>query len=84
MNIIQKIFFRRRGAYKRTFNLDDSDNRIVMADLRKFCRATGDKYMGDYEKTLIMIGRNQVWERMNSYVHISDSEIATLVERVDE
>lgn len=78
------IFFKRREAYKRTFDITNPNSALVLADLRKFCRATGSKYMGDVNKTHVMLGRNEVWERIQTYLNIPDSDISKLVETYDE
>jgi hypothetical protein len=36
--------------------------------------------MGDSEKTLVMVGRNEAWERIQSYLNIPDSDLAKLTE----
>lgn len=74
------IFFRRREAYRRIFNPDSDDARVVLADLQKFCRGRGTKFMGDVNETHVMIGQNNVWERIQSYVNIPESTLSKLTE----
>jgi hypothetical protein len=83
-DILQSIYTKRKDAYKTTFDPKSQAANVVLADLRKFCRATGSKWMGDYEKTLIQIGRNEVWERINSYVNIPDDQLAKIVETLND
>jgi hypothetical protein len=40
--------------------------------------------MGDSEKTLVMVGRNEVWERIQSYLNIPESKLAEISEITDE
>lgn len=78
------VFFKRREAYKKTFDITNPNAALVLSDLRKFCRGTGSKYMGDVHKTHVMLGRNEVWERIQTYLNIPDSDISKLVETYDE
>jgi hypothetical protein len=80
----RNIFFMRRDAYRKTFDPKDQYAKLVLADLRRFCRGTGSKYMGDRDKTHVMIGRNEVWERINTYCNIPDEDIAKLVEQYND
>lgn len=84
MNPLNLLFIKRRKSYKKVFDQDDADARRVLSDLRKFCRGTGSKYMGDRDKTHVMIGRNEVWERIISYLNVTEEDIAKLVEQIDE
>jgi hypothetical protein len=84
MSILKSLFYKRQMAYKTVFDPNGAQSQVVIADLRKFCRATGSKWMGDYEKTLIQIGRNEVWERINSYVNIPDDQLAKIVEHISD
>lgn len=79
----KNLFFRRRDAYRIVFDPNSPYAQTVIADLRKFCAATGSKYRGDYEKTLIQIGRNEVWERINSYCNIPEDQLAKFVETLE-
>jgi len=81
---LRGLLFRRREAYKIVFDPSGAQQRVVLADLRKFCAATGSKYRGSYEKTLIQLGRNEVWERINSYVNIPDDQLAKIVETIED
>ena len=74
------VFFKRKQAYRRVFNPDSPDVQIVLADLQKVCRGRGTKYMGDVYQTHIMIGQNNIWERIQSYINIPDSTLAKLTE----
>lgn len=78
------IFYKRREAYTKTFDPRNPYAQIVLADLRKFCRGTGSKYMGDVNKTHVMLGRNEVWERLMTYLNIPEEDIAKLVESYND
>jgi hypothetical protein len=79
---IQSIFIPLSKAYKQTFLVEHDVYRdLVMADLRIFCRGTGSKWVEDKDKTLVMVGRNEVWERIISYAHITDGQIALFIEK---
>jgi len=79
----KNLLFRRSRAYRHTFNPDNKEVQIVLADLQKFCRGRGSKFMGDSEKTLVMVGRNEVWERIQSYLNIPDSDLSKLTETLE-
>ena len=84
INPFKSLFVRRQQAYQKVFDTNNTYSFAVLADLRKFCKATGSKYGGNYEKTLIQIGRNDVWERINSYVNIPDDQLAKIVEQISD
>lgn len=83
LELFRNLFYRRRNAYRAVFDPENANARIVLADLRKVCGATGTKYRGNYEKTLIQIGRNDIWERINSYCNIPDDQLAKFVENIE-
>ena len=81
---LKEMFFRRKVSYNKVFNRDDQNAQRVLADLQKFCRGRGSKFMGNSESTLVMVGRNEVWERIQSYLNIPDSQLAKMTEIDDE
>jgi hypothetical protein len=83
LDLLRSLLMKRRQAYRIVFDPNSANAHIVLADLRKFCAATGSKYRGNYEKTLIQIGRNEVWERINSYCNIPDDQLAKIVENIE-
>lgn len=81
---IKNLFISRKRAYQNTFNPNSKDVQFVLEDLQNFCRGRGSKFMGDSEKTLVMVGRNEVWERIQSYLNIPESKLAEISEITDE
>lgn len=70
---------RRRAAYAKTF--DNPEGRKVLADLRRFCRAsvpTAD--VNNVHTTFLLEGRREVWLRIASLLQLTDDEIANLIE----
>jgi hypothetical protein len=77
---IMNLFTKRKQAYENVFNPESKSAQYVLADLQKFCRGRGTKFMGDTEKTLVMVGRNEVWERIQSYLNIPESQLTKISE----
>lgn len=88
--LIQRIL-RRKLAYRRTFL--DADNRlhadaeIVLADLRRFCRATGSTaVVSPVTKSVDPIamamaeGRREVWLRLMAHLHVDEKQVFNLTE----
>ena len=75
---------RRNRAYQNTFN--NPEGQKVLADLRRFCRATLPTADVDNERTTYLLeGRREVWLRIQAHLHLSDEDIYNLVEEnVDE
>ena len=80
---------RRRRAYRMLF-LDNAGNptptaEIVLADLKRFCRAQSSTVMvspvsKQIDPLAMAEGRREVWNRLQHYLHISDREIIELQE----
>lgn len=73
---------RRRQSYRRVLNLEDRDVQRVLADLRKFCGADRAVYrvspisrMVDPNATLVAAGRLEVWQRIEMFLTITDTDI---------
>lgn len=80
---VQSLFIPLNTAYKKVFNVEhDVYLTVVMADLRIFARGTGSKWVENQEKTLVMVGRNDVWERIISYSSITDQQIINYVQEI--
>lgn len=89
--IIEKILWRKR-AYRLTF-LDADGNlnptaKVVMTDLRKFCRATGSTVVvSPVTKQIDPIamamaeGRREVWNRIMAHLHVDEKQVFELNER---
>lgn len=84
MNLIARIFLKRRQAYRALFAPDNPHSGIVWADLRKFCYGTGTAFHEDSHVHARNEGRREVFERIRSYVNISDDDLYKMVERVED
>ena len=98
MEAIRKLWrrvTRRRHAYRHLFL--DQDGKlspiaeIVMADLKRFCRAqTSTAQVSPVSKQIDPLamamaeGRREEWNRIVGHLHISDREIAAFHEPSDE
>lgn len=89
MDGLRRFIQKRRTAYRAVFTGPAAD--IVLADLRKFCRADRAPAMAsqitgtiDPIATGIAIGRQEVWHRIAQNVHISDEDLYRLVNATQE
>lgn len=82
---------RRRLAYRRLFlNADGDlhrDAEVVLADLRRFCRATGSTALvSPVSKAVDPIamamaeGRREVWLRLMAHLHVDEKTVFNLQE----
>ena len=71
----------RRNAYRKTFN--GPEGRKVLADLRRFCKATVPTANLDNERaTYLAEGRREVWLRLMAHLQLTEDDIYNLVEEV--
>lgn len=89
---IRERIFKVRGAYRALFLLKDSGQpnpaaEIVLADLRRFCRASAapaifsqQSGMIDPIATGVAIGRQEVWHRIAQNLHLSDRDLIKMME----
>lgn len=81
----------RRRAYRSTFLMDDGrpnpQAEIVLADLKRFCRAqTSTVTINPITKSVdpmamaMAEGRREVWNRLQSFLNISDKELSEISE----
>lgn len=88
MSLIDRILNRKR-CYRRVFLDGDGnlgpDAAVVMADLKKFCRASSSTAMvSPISKSIdpmamaMAEGRREVWNRLMAHLHIDDKVIAQL------
>lgn len=80
---LSKFFNKRQAAYKKTF--DGPDGRKVLADLRRFCRAsmpTAD--VNNVHATFLLEGRREVWLRIVSHLQLTDEDVYNLIEESNE
>ena len=76
----------RRTAYRACFLGPDDrpslDGEVVLADLKRFCRANDSSFVpGDPYTTAFNEGRREVWNRINAHLYLSDDTIAAIVEQ---
>lgn len=88
MNFIARILNRKR-CYRRVFLDGDGnigpDAAVVLADLKKFCRASSSTAMvSPVSKSIDPLamamaeGRREVWNRLMAHLYIDDKVIAQL------
>ena len=88
MSLIDRILNRKR-CYRRVFLDGDGnlgpDAAVVMADLKKFCRASSSTAMvSPISKSIDPLamamaeGRREVWNRIQAHLHIDDKVITQL------
>lgn len=96
LDVVQEQLARilgRRQAYRRTFSLGPDgrpmgvDQRIVLADLARFCSANQPTTrISPFSKTVdpiamaIAEGRREVWLRLQAHLRMNDADIANLKE----
>lgn len=92
---LRKALFKRRNAYRIMFRTEQGAlkeaAKVVLADLRAFCRATSTPAVVspvqgtiDPIATGIAIGRLEVWHRISQHLHVDDADLYKLVEQQDE
>lgn len=64
---VKEIEMRQR-AFRRAFPLDSDDMRIVMKDLRPFCRADMSAWAQDQRVHALLTGRQEVYLRIMDYL----------------
>ena len=80
---------RRRDAYRRTFLGADGrphDGAArVLADLRRFCRATAPSFTpNDPYTTALLEGRREVWNRLMAFLTLDDDVVWRMTEGDDD
>lgn len=82
------LALRRSGGYKRLFkegNAFRPDAEVVLADLRRFCRADGTStYSDNPQRMALLEGRREVFERIMAYIQANDADIHRLHEQVPQ
>ena len=78
MSLNPLVFWRAR-AYRNTFN--NPEGKKVLADLRRFCRATlPSADVNNVQTTYLLEGRREVWLRILGHLNMTDEDIMNLVE----
>jgi hypothetical protein len=73
---------KRRRAYQDTFN--GPAGKQVLADLRRFCRATlPTADVDNVNSTFLLEGRREVWLRIMSHLNLTDEDVHQLIEEYD-
>ncbi len=74
----------RKQAYKQVFcgqNEDGSPSipgEVVLEDLAKFCHAHESAFQPDERTTLILLGRQEVFARIQHQLHMTDDQLYRL------
>jgi hypothetical protein len=69
----------RQSAYRKTF--DNPEGRKVLADLRRFCRATQPSAdVNNVNTTFLLEGRREVWCRIMAHLQLTDEDVYNLIE----
>lgn len=72
----------RQPAYRKTF--DNPEGRKVLADLRRFCRATVPTAdVNSVHTTYLLEGRREVWLRIMAHLELTDEDVYKLIEEPD-
>lgn len=93
IKLLERILNRKR-SYRRLFLDEDGqpnvDAEVVLADLKKFCRAMSSTAMvSPISKTVdpmamaMAEGRREVWNRLMAHLHIDDKVVAQLKDTDD-
>lgn len=88
MNFVQRLL-RRRSHYRYVFLQTGSSGEAVLADLRRFCKA-GEPALQlgngqtDIYATGMLAGRQEVFWRIASHLHLDDAQLLKLKETLDD
>ena len=73
------LMAQRQKAYRNTFN--NPEGRRVLADLRRFCRATVPYAdVNNVNVTYLLAGRNEVWQRIMAHLNLNEEDVFKLIE----
>ena len=77
------FLLRRRNAYRAVFG--GPQGKLVLADLRRFCRATATTFArGEPETQQHLEGRREVFLRIQAYLNLDDQALWALTEERDD
>ena len=69
----------RSRAYRNTFN--NPEGKKVLADLRRFCRATlPTADVNNVQTTYLLEGRREIWCRIQAHLQLTDEDVFNLIE----
>lgn len=89
MNYIRRLL-KRRSFYRHVFIQTGGPGEAVLQDLRKFCRAgepalvLGRDGQTDVYATGMVAGRQEVFWRIASHLHLDDAQLLKLKETIDD
>ena len=76
---LNPLTLHRTRAYRNTF--DNPEGKKVLADLRRFCRATTPTADVNNERTTYLLeGRREVFLRIQAYLNLTEEDVYALVE----
>jgi hypothetical protein len=79
MKVVRDWLRSRKQAYRRLFLGDEGKpsitGDIVLTDLARFCHAHESAFMKDERATLIMLGRQEVWLRIQHQLNMTDEQL---------
>ena len=67
---VEAYLARKQLAYKRKFAPTCQDTDVVLGDLAKFCRAGETPFHKDERMHYVLIGRQEVWLRIQQYLNL--------------
>ena len=71
-----KQWLRNRSlAYQRIFLGHGTDTDLVLSDLAKFCRASETTFHADPRLSDVLIGRREVWMRIQMHLRLTDEQL---------
>lgn len=72
---------RLRGRhYRLLFNMQKGEARAVLADLSRFCHMNETAYNPDDRKTYVLIGRQEVFLRIQHHLKLQPDELYALLD----
>jgi len=74
----QSVLATRALSYQRVFLKKGVDTDKVLSDLAKFCRANTSTYQADPRLSDVLIGRREVWLRIQHHLQLSDDQLWAL------
>jgi len=86
VDFAQHILRDRRDAYLRFFGGtgNPGDKRLVMEDLRKFCRGGQTTWADDARLHALLTGRNEVYQRIIDHLELNFDDLWTRYSKVPE
>jgi hypothetical protein len=89
MSLLNRIL-RRRSHFREVFRPGNPSADFVLSDLRRFCRAgepaivVGSNGQTDVYATGMVAGRQEVFWRIASHLHLDDAQLLKLKETYDD